>query len=246
MNVHGTGSTPTDGAASTWRAPQLDLSPLLECLDAASDAGADRRDLELEFSTDAVDGALARLAAVDEAERRADEGEMLTVPAVPEVRACRRWLLTEIHQQGRGADATAWHLPGPTDPALEPIVLSVHERAEVMAALDPTIVADDGNRIVMVNGAVADLLNTDAEELEGARLTTIIPSRFREAHLAGFTRYQLSGESRIVGRSLRVPALRGDGTEVEVELTIEVWPRPPGRAAFVATLRPAPSPSRDG
>ena len=60
----------------------------------------------------------------------------------------------------------------------------------------------------------------------------------RDRHVAGFTRHLLDGTAALIGHTVTVPALRRDGTEIEVELLIERRPDPATRALFVATLTP--------
>jgi PAS domain S-box-containing protein len=227
-----------DAENGGWRAPRIDLGPVLDPLDAAFAEGKETVDLEVELPVHAAEGALERLAIIDEADRRAQEGELLMGPAVPEIAACRRWLLTEINRQAAAAAPARWELPPPLDPTQDAARLADDVRDEVVAAAHAVVVADDANRIVLANDAAAELLGwPTAADLAGKRLTTLIPPRFREAHLAGFTRYQLSGETRVLGRPLEVPVLRGDGSEVDVELTIEAVPARGGRTAFRAALR---------
>jgi PAS domain S-box-containing protein len=48
----------------------------------------------------------------------------------------------------------------------------------------------------------------------------LVPARLRGAHEAGLTRYRQYGHSPILGARLEMPALRADGQELTVELTI--------------------------
>ena len=66
----------------------------------------------------------------------------------------------------------------------------------------------------------------------------IIPPRYRQAHVAGFTLHLANGRAPLLERPVIVPALCRDGSETVVELTVEAVTLPGGRAVFVATLRP--------
>lgn len=103
---------------------------------------------------------------------------------------------------------------------------------------DAVVAADEWNRIVYLNRALEAMLGWQADELIGRPLTTLMPERLREAHLAGFSRWVATREPRIMGRPLRVPALLRDGTEVEVDLTISAVPMP-GGDLLVGSLRDA-------
>lgn len=111
---------------------------------------------------------------------------------------------------------------------------------ELLASLDGAMVAVDDKGIIFVaNQRACDLLSQ--EHLAGRPLTDIIPPRLQPAHRAGFARYVHTGESRLHGRTVRVPALRGDGTEVELDLTIRVFQRPDGSRLALAALASAPA-----
>src|SRR5262249_19521631 len=102
---------------------------------------------------------------------------------------------------------------------------------------DAVIATDVHGRISFVNRAAAALLGWLPEELRGRPLTTIMPSRMHVAHEAGFRRYMTTHHPRIMGRSIRLPALRRDGTEVDVELTLAAANLEPGHEVVIGTLR---------
>jgi PAS domain S-box-containing protein len=100
------------------------------------------------------------------------------------------------------------------------------------------IAADDADRIIAISPAALELLGyDDASQIVGKRLVAIIPPRLRQAHLAGFTLYFSIGRAPLLGRPVTVPALRSDGSELPVELTVRSESLPGGRQVFVAILR---------
>ncbi len=164
----------------------------------------------------------------------ADEGQLLTAPTQPEVRAFRHWLCREVIEQPGGAAPTSWDERMAADelperPAVDWDTAAV-ERAEV-----GLIAADDTDRIIAVSAPVLALLGyTHSSELVGRRLVVVIPPRYRQAHLAGFTMHLANGRAPLLGRPVRVPALCRDGDEVEVELTVTSHSLRGGRHVFVA------------
>ncbi len=70
----------------------------------------------------------------------------------------------------------------------------------------------------------------------GGDLSLIVPTRLWEAHRAGLARMAAGGEPHLVGRTVDVPAVRRDGTEVTVELSLSRWSRG-GETFFTAILR---------
>jgi PAS domain S-box-containing protein len=108
----------------------------------------------------------------------------------------------------------------------------------VTASTRALVAADDTGRIIAISPPALTLLGyDDASQLVGKRLVTIIPPRFRQAHLAGFTLFFSTGRAPLLGRAVTVPALRQDGSEFPVELTIRSEGLPGGRHVFVAVMR---------
>ncbi len=104
---------------------------------------------------------------------------------------------------------------------------------------DAVVVADASGTIRMVNSAAARLFGVAQAALLGRPLLTVVPPRFRAAHRAGLSRFAATGRGELVGgRPIRVTALRGDGSEVDVELVLGAVGEP-GQPGFslVATLR---------
>jgi PAS domain S-box-containing protein len=114
---------------------------------------------------------------------------------------------------------------------------SIDDRVILDELSDAVVAADDGNRIVYCNPAAERLLGRAPGDLQGRSLLTIVPERFHEAHLGGFSRFLMTGEPRLIGTAVRVPALHADGHEVEVELTLAAFRTADDRQLFVASLR---------
>ncbi|MEV6290223.1 SpoIIE family protein phosphatase [Streptomyces sp. NPDC051896] len=104
------------------------------------------------------------------------------------------------------------------------------------AANVPTVAADDRNRIIAVNNAAASLLGWQAHDLLRQRLTVLMPEHLRKRHVAAFTSLLLTGEPRILGRSIPVPALHRDGRLIPIRLDIQTQEAVDGRTVFVAQL----------
>ncbi len=165
-------------------------------------------------------------------------GQLLTPPTQPELQALRVWLCEQVISQSQGVD------PAPWSAGAEPSPRYLHslswDSTGVRQALTAMVAADDEDRIVAVSETARELLGyDDARDLLGARLTVIIPERYRQAHLAGFTMHFLSGRALLIEHTVVVPALRRDGTEVQVALTIHTDRTEDGRTVFVADLEPA-------
>lgn len=220
-----------------WRSPALDLTTLIDEVQRALEQGDESIDVVVTFADGADADALQRLAMVHEADRLAGEGDLLVAPALAEVAACHRWLLGEVVAQLQGRTATPWELPSISSLSNPRVVLAEDERRSLDTLGAAAIAADGSNHILYVNEEAAALLGWTRAELTGRRLTVIVPPELRESHLAGYARYQLTGEAHVLDRPIRVPALRRDGTQVDVELVVRVLPRS-GPQVLSATMRP--------
>ncbi|GAB2759290.1 ATP-binding protein [Nocardioides pakistanensis] len=165
----------------------------------------------------------------------ADAGDLLTAPTQPELRSLRAWLCGEVLAQSGGSAPTSWTAVAPAPPADAPP--PTWDPAPVQRSTRGMVAADDNDRIAAVSGPALEILGyDDPADLVGRRLVELIPRRYRQAHLAGFTMHFLSGRSTLIGRTVVVPAVRRDGTEVEVEMTIRTEGAADGRTVFVAEL----------
>ncbi|MEV5551185.1 SpoIIE family protein phosphatase [Streptomyces sp. NPDC052309] len=190
-------------------------------------------------------GAVRTLRHVlDLAEDGAREERLLTLPVLPRGRAFQDWLFDQIAEQLAGGPATAWTVV-PREPEVSASDLVPWDTGQVKAGRVPTIAADEGNRIIAANGPAADLLGWDPDDLVGRKLTTLIPEHLRQRHTAAFGSMLLTGRTRIVGRSVPLPALHRDGRVVPVRLYIQTQEMSDGRPVFVAQLAPRATTSID-
>ncbi len=91
------------------------------------------------------------------------------------------------------------------------------DAAAVLDALsEPILVGDAADRVVFVNAAALRLLGYGAEELVGKPLESIIPQRCRMLGDRKVQRALLDASPR----TTRVPVLRRDGVEVEVDMAV--------------------------
>lgn len=110
--------------------------------------------------------------------------------------------------------------------------------AILSSALDCLITMDHDGRIVEFNPAAEQTFGYRREEVIGHTVSeTIIPPRLREAHRNGMERYLRTGEAQLMGRRVDLVAMRADGTEFPVELSINVIRLPDRPPFFTAYLR---------
>ncbi|HEX2204195.1 MAG TPA: ATP-binding protein [Longimicrobium sp.] len=94
-------------------------------------------------------------------------------------------------------------------------------RAIIDSALDAVVTTGADSVITGWSAHAETLFGWSAEEALGRALSeTIIPERYREGHRAGVRRYLETGEVRILNQRIEISALRRDGREFPVELTV--------------------------
>lgn len=182
-------------------------------------------------------------SALEGARRLADAGSFLTPPVQPELRELRRWLCRQVAVQAAGGAPEAWRPSDDLLPAPDAARASSWDAAPVRASSRAVVAADDLGRIVAASRPAFDLLGHDHERspstLVGQRLAGLIPARYRQAHLAGFTRHLLTGGGVLLGGVVPVPVLRHDGTELLVRLRLVEERDDDGRSVFLADLEAA-------
>lgn len=94
-------------------------------------------------------------------------------------------------------------------------------RAIVDSALSAVVVMNADGRIIDWNSRAATLFGwTHAEALGRSLAETIVPLRHREAHVNGIKHFLATGEGPVFNRLLELSAVRRDGSEFPVELSI--------------------------
>jgi diguanylate cyclase (GGDEF)-like protein/PAS domain S-box-containing protein len=85
------------------------------------------------------------------------------------------------------------------------------------------LIIDRNGIIRFVNKAAQLMFGYDRDEMVGRTLDLVIPSRLRGAHRAGVERVGGGQPSKLNGRTVEVAALRRDGSEFPIELTLCAW-----------------------
>ena len=89
------------------------------------------------------------------------------------------------------------------------------------AANDAIIMADSEGSITYWNKAAEIMFGYPAEEVTGNKLEqTIIPDRYRDAHIKGFMKFCDTGQGAVIGKTVELSAIRKDNTELPIELSL--------------------------
>jgi PAS domain S-box-containing protein len=111
-------------------------------------------------------------------------------------------------------------------------------RAVLESSLDAVIAIDALGSVTDWNPAAESLFGWTSEEAYGRELAElIVPNEHRPSHRHGLARLMQGESPRLIGRRVEVPALRRDGTVVEVELTLARVGQPGPDAMFLAHVR---------
>jgi PAS domain S-box-containing protein len=89
------------------------------------------------------------------------------------------------------------------------------------SAQDAILMMDPQGRVVFWNPAAERLLGYTADEALGQPLHELItPTRYRDAHARAFPDFQRTGQGGAVGKTLELEAVRKDGEEIAVALSL--------------------------
>src|SRR6266851_2729866 len=113
-------------------------------------------------------------------------------------------MLTQIHEQDRTVRESEGRL-----------------RAVLNSAMSAVVVMDSGGKITDWNARAEQMFGWTLREAIGRELAeTIIPPRYREGHRRGLERFLATGEGPVLNRLIELNALRRDGGEFPVELSV--------------------------
>lgn len=89
------------------------------------------------------------------------------------------------------------------------------------AAQDAIIMLDDYGNVTYWNKAAERIFGFKAEEIIGKELHMILaPPSYRDKYRKGIEKFRKSGEGPVIGKTLELKALRKDGTEFPMELSV--------------------------
>jgi PAS domain S-box-containing protein len=94
-------------------------------------------------------------------------------------------------------------------------------RGIINTSLDAFVQMDEQGTVSDWNSQAENIFGWTRDEAVGAKLSDlIIPYAHRDAHTAGLERFLRTGQGNLLGRRFEIEAMRRDGTEFKVELSI--------------------------
>jgi PAS domain S-box-containing protein len=85
---------------------------------------------------------------------------------------------------------------------------------------DGIVMANPTGHIVIANSQAERLFGYEAGELRGCSVDTLLPMRYRNAHVGHRSNYFLQPRKRAMGSGLDLAGLRKDGTEFPIEISL--------------------------
>jgi PAS domain S-box-containing protein len=130
------------------------------------------------------------------------------------------------HARGAGTSPMSVPLSGPSF-APDGVAAAALRGAEahvagvLETAMDPVIVADAAQRIVLFNASAERVFGWSRDAIIGQPLAVLVPAALRDVHRGHVARFGATGESaRRMGRQQVLAALRADGSEFPIEASI--------------------------
>ncbi len=111
------------------------------------------------------------------------------------------------------------------------------QRAMFQLAADAMVRADARGMIVAANQACRRLLGYEPGELIGRNVRVLAPEPHRSAHDGYLERFHRTGEKRLIGTTREVMAVRADGSEVPILLSLSDYDDGHGNRMFLGLMR---------
>ena len=102
------------------------------------------------------------------------------------------------------------------------------------ASPDAVVVVDQTGRITFANSRVETVLGYLPHELLGKPHSVLMPKRYRALHAVHMTDFITDPSSRMMGAGLELAALRKDGSELQVEISLSPYRAPDGLIVIAA------------
>jgi PAS domain S-box-containing protein len=93
-------------------------------------------------------------------------------------------------------------------------------RSVLDSAPDAMIIIDASGSVLFANHQITALFGHTPQSVVGQKVEMLLPERFRSRHVGHRSRYVEAGRMRPMGMGLDLFALRADGTEFPVEISL--------------------------
>lgn len=161
-----------------------------------------------------------------EAVRRCKDGSLIYV--LVSVRTLDTSSLHAGRQAHRIVDVTPMKVQRDAD------LIDTRYRGLLESTPDAIVIVNDIGRIVFVNSQAEAVFGYQREEITGRPLETLMPERFRVAHVGHRMHYLTQSRTREMGLGLQLFGLRKNGEEFPVEISLSPLETEAGRMGMSA------------
>ncbi|TXN25049.1 EAL domain-containing protein [Methylobacterium sp. WL9] len=98
-----------------------------------------------------------------------------------------------------------------------------HAHSFMGASQFAMLISDGVGTIRLANPACERMLGYEPGAMLGLNVRVIVPARFHGPHTAGMAAMVAGGTPRLAGKSVEVTAVKRDGTELPIELSLSSW-----------------------
>jgi PAS domain S-box-containing protein len=131
------------------------------------------------------------------------------------------WVQARIYPSGEGLAVYARDLSQRKRGEQALVVSEARNAAVLQSALDCIVSMDHQGNVIEWNPAAERTFGYARDEVLGRPMAeVIIPSSLREAHRQGLAKYLATGDGPVIGKRIEITAMRKDGNEFPVELSI--------------------------
>ena len=141
-------------------------------------------------------------------------------------------MVSDISERRRAADEIARVNTELRRSNMEPVASEEKLRSYFEAASQAILGVTADGRISLVNRRTEEMFGYSREELLGRELETLLPVRFRHAHVAHRENYFAQPRVRSMGAGMDLAGRRKDGTEFPIEIGLGHANTPDGPLAF--------------
>ncbi len=96
-------------------------------------------------------------------------------------------------------------------------------KAITQTAADAIISINSDGIVLSWNNAAEKIFGFSSKEMINNNLLDIIPPQYKDLHSAGIKRLKEGNKEKLIGKTFEIIALKKDGTEFPVELTLSSW-----------------------
>ncbi len=109
-------------------------------------------------------------------------------------------------------------------------------RGMVESSPDAIISTDENARIIHWNSAAANIFEYSSKEALGKSADIIIPEKYKKQHAHGVSRFNKTGKTKIIGKTIEIEGLKKNHEIVPIEMSLSAFQKS-GKWTFTSIIR---------